>query len=184
MIDAWIHDTADPVPADNIDYICPIGCSGASLQTYGQAGSKSYILSSPGLSRLSRKNDFVTTGGHSVSPLNQADLASHANSEISLCVCAKLIRRGAHQKIVAELAIISIDITKSMVEKYKPKRIGAPTPTWRTFLDQHVRDLVLIDFFIDPPARFRGGVRLHRAGPRLAANCSLQCDRTSYVAVD
>ena len=41
------------------------------------------------------------------------------------------------------------------MEKYKPKRVGPPSPTWRTFLDQHVRDLVSIDFFIVPTATFR-----------------------------
>ena len=41
------------------------------------------------------------------------------------------------------------------VEKYKPKRTGPPSPTWRTFLNQQVRDLVSIDFFIVPTATFR-----------------------------
>ena len=58
-------------------------------------------------------------------------------------------------KIVAELAMLGIDVAKSTVEKYQPKRTGPPSPTWRTFLDQHVRDLVSIDFFIVPTARFR-----------------------------
>jgi hypothetical protein len=58
-------------------------------------------------------------------------------------------------KIVAELAMLGIDVAKSTVEKYKPKRTGPPSPTWRTFLDQHVRDLVSIDFFIVPTATFR-----------------------------
>ena len=39
--------------------------------------------------------------------------------------------------------------------KVCPKRTGPPSPTWRTFLDQHVRDLVSIDFFIVPTATFR-----------------------------
>jgi transposase InsO family protein len=58
-------------------------------------------------------------------------------------------------KIVAELAMLGIDVAKSTVEKYKPKRTGPPSPTWRTFLDQHVRDLVSIDFFIVPTVKFR-----------------------------
>jgi hypothetical protein len=58
-------------------------------------------------------------------------------------------------KIVAELAMLGIDVAKSTVEKYRPKRSGPPSPTWRTFLDQHVRDLVSIDFFIVPTASFR-----------------------------
>ena len=58
-------------------------------------------------------------------------------------------------KIVAELAMLGIEVAKSTVEKYRPKRAGFPSPTWRTFLDQHVRDLVSIDFFIVPTATFR-----------------------------
>jgi len=58
-------------------------------------------------------------------------------------------------KIVAELAMLGIEVAKSTVEKYQPKRAGPPSPTWRTFLDQHVRDLVSIDFFIIPSATFR-----------------------------
>ena len=38
-------------------------------------------------------------------------------------------------KIVAELAMLGIDVAKSTVEKYQPKRAGSPSPTWRTFLD-------------------------------------------------
>jgi len=48
-----------------------------------------------------------------------------------------------------------IEVAKSTVEKYRPRRAGPPSPAWRTFLDQHVRDLVSIDFFIVPTATFR-----------------------------
>ncbi|MCP4194349.1 MAG: transposase family protein, partial [Planctomycetaceae bacterium] len=58
-------------------------------------------------------------------------------------------------KIVAELAMLGIDVAKSTVEKYRPRQAGPPSPTWRTFLDHHVRDLVSIDFFIVPTATFR-----------------------------
>ncbi len=58
-------------------------------------------------------------------------------------------------KIVAEFAMPGTDIAKSTVEKYRPKRAGPLSPTWRTFLDQHVRNLVSIDFFIVPTATSR-----------------------------
>jgi hypothetical protein len=58
-------------------------------------------------------------------------------------------------KIVAGLSMLGIDVSKSMVEKYRPKRAGPPSPTWRTFLDQHVRVLVSMEFFIVPTAVFR-----------------------------
>ncbi len=58
-------------------------------------------------------------------------------------------------KIVAEPAKLGIEVAKSTVEKYRPKRARPPSPTCRTFLDQHVRELVSIDFFIVPTAAFR-----------------------------
>jgi len=51
--------------------------------------------------------------------------------------------------------MLGIDVAKSTVEKYQPKRARPPSPTWRTFLDQHVRDLVSIVFFIVPTATLR-----------------------------
>ncbi|MEN8174229.1 MAG: integrase core domain-containing protein [Pseudomonadota bacterium] len=53
-------------------------------------------------------------------------------------------------RIVAELGKLGIEVAKSTVEKYRPRRDRPPSPTWRTFLDQHLLDLVSIDFFIVP----------------------------------
>src|SRR5437899_10177445 len=36
-----------------------------------------------------------------------------------------------------------------------PKRPPRPSQTWRTFLDNHVRDLVALDFFTVPTAGLR-----------------------------
>ncbi len=58
-------------------------------------------------------------------------------------------------RIVAELRKLGIDVAKSTVEKYQPRRDKPPSPTWTTFLDQHVKDLVSIDFFIVPTATLR-----------------------------
>ncbi len=58
-------------------------------------------------------------------------------------------------KIVAELAKLGINVAKSTVETYRPKRTGPPSSTWGTFLDQHVRDIASIDFFIVPTATLR-----------------------------
>ena len=58
-------------------------------------------------------------------------------------------------RIVAELAKLGIEVAKSTVEKYRPRRDGPPSATWRTFLDQHLRDLVSIDFFIVPTVTCR-----------------------------
>jgi putative transposase len=36
-----------------------------------------------------------------------------------------------------------------------PKQRKPPSQTWRTFLDNHVKDLISIDFFVVPTATFR-----------------------------
>jgi hypothetical protein len=58
-------------------------------------------------------------------------------------------------RIVGELKKLGIDIAKSTVEKYRPKPRKPSSPTWRTFLKQHMRDTVAIDFFTVPTVRFR-----------------------------
>jgi putative transposase len=58
-------------------------------------------------------------------------------------------------RIVAELAKPGIEVAKSTVEKYRPHRDKPPSATWRTFLAQHLRDLVSIDFLIVPTVTCR-----------------------------
>jgi len=41
------------------------------------------------------------------------------------------------------------------VEKYRPKRRNPSSPTWKTFLNNHVADIVACDFFTVPTATFR-----------------------------
>ena len=51
--------------------------------------------------------------------------------------------------------MLGIDVAKSTVEKYRPKIRKPPSPTWRIFLEQHMRDTVAIDFFTVPTVRLR-----------------------------
>ena len=53
-------------------------------------------------------------------------------------------------RIVGELRKLGIDVTKSTVEKYRVRRCQPPSPTWKTFLNNHVKDLVSLDFFVVP----------------------------------
>jgi hypothetical protein len=57
--------------------------------------------------------------------------------------CVKLLKLG-------------IDIAERTVSRLLPKRPTPPSQTWRTFLTNHVRDLVAVDFFTLPTARLRG----------------------------
>lgn len=41
------------------------------------------------------------------------------------------------------------------MDKYKVRHHKPPSQTWRTFLDNHARDIVAVDFFTVPTATFR-----------------------------
>jgi putative transposase len=43
---------------------------------------------------------------------------------------------------------VGIEVTKSTVEKYRMRPPKPPSPTWKTFLTNHVQDLVALDFFV------------------------------------
>ncbi len=58
-------------------------------------------------------------------------------------------------RIHGELLKLGIDIAERTVSRLMPKRHPQPSQTWRTFLANHVRDLVSIDFFTVPTARLR-----------------------------
>ena len=58
-------------------------------------------------------------------------------------------------RIHGELQKLGIDIAERTVSRLIPKRRTPPSQTWRTFLTNHVRDLVSIDFFTVPTARLR-----------------------------
>src|SRR6266403_2153301 len=58
-------------------------------------------------------------------------------------------------RIHGELLKLGIDVAERSVSRLIPKRCPEPSQTWRTFLANHVRDLVSIDFFTTPTAGLR-----------------------------
>ena len=58
-------------------------------------------------------------------------------------------------RIHGELRKLGIDVAERAVSRLMPKRRSPPSQTWRTFLTNHVGDLVSIDFFTVPTARLR-----------------------------
>jgi len=58
-------------------------------------------------------------------------------------------------RIHGELLKLGIDISERTVARLMPKRKKPPSQTWRTFLDNHLKDLVSIDFLVVPTATFR-----------------------------
>ncbi|MGH7318714.1 MAG: hypothetical protein ACRELA_03680 [Candidatus Rokuibacteriota bacterium] len=58
-------------------------------------------------------------------------------------------------RIRGELLKLGIDLAERTVSRLIPKRRSPASQPWRTFLTNHVRDLVSIDFFTVPTARWR-----------------------------
>lgn len=58
-------------------------------------------------------------------------------------------------RIRSELRLLDHEASKATVDKYKVRPRKLPSQTWRTFLDNHLTDIVAIDFFTAPTATFR-----------------------------
>jgi len=54
-----------------------------------------------------------------------------------------------------ELLKLGIDIGETSVSKYMVRRRNPPSQTWRTFLENHLKSTVSIDFFTVPTLRFQ-----------------------------
>ncbi len=74
----------------------------------------------------------------------------------------RLIRRMSREnplwgvpRIQSELALLGYTVAESTVAKYKIRRPRPPSQTWRAFLDNHICDIVAVDFFTVPTATFR-----------------------------
>jgi transposase InsO family protein len=73
-----------------------------------------------------------------------------------------LIRRMSREnplwgtpRIQSELALLGHVVAESTIDEYRDHPRKPPSQTWRTFLDNHVKDIVAVDFFTVPTATFR-----------------------------
>ncbi|HXN81790.1 MAG TPA: integrase core domain-containing protein, partial [Myxococcales bacterium] len=58
-------------------------------------------------------------------------------------------------RIHGELLKLGLDVSQRSVARLMPRRPKQPSQTWRTFLQNHLADLVSVDFFVVPTATFR-----------------------------
>ncbi len=58
-------------------------------------------------------------------------------------------------RIHGELQKLGIEIAQATVSKYVVRPNRPPSQTWRTFLDNHIRSLVSVDFFTVPTVTFK-----------------------------
>jgi transposase InsO family protein len=57
-------------------------------------------------------------------------------------------------RLVGELRKLGLAVAKTTVERYMVRPRRPPSPTWRAFLRNHVKDLVALDFFVVATVRF------------------------------
>src|SRR6267378_5775985 len=74
------------------------------------------------------------------------------------CEVAKLVRTMAlanplwgAPRIHGELLKLGLNVSQRTVGRLMPRRAKPPPQTWRTFLQNHVADLVSVDFFLVVP---------------------------------
>ncbi len=58
-------------------------------------------------------------------------------------------------RIHGELLKLGIDVSQATVYRYIDRTVKPPSQTWRTFLDNHVGQLVSVDFFTVPTVWFQ-----------------------------
>lgn len=58
-------------------------------------------------------------------------------------------------RIQAELRLLGYELAESTVALYMDCRSKPPSPTWKTFLANHAKEIAAIDFFVAPTATFR-----------------------------
>jgi len=73
-----------------------------------------------------------------------------------------LIRQIAHEnplwgapRIHGELLKLGVEVSQATVAKYLGRRVTPPPQAWRTFLANHVKQIVAADFFVVPTATYR-----------------------------
>ena len=58
-------------------------------------------------------------------------------------------------RVHGDLLKLGIDVSQSTVSKYMVRPRKPPSQTWRTFLENHVKQLVSVDFFVVPTIDFK-----------------------------
>ena len=57
-------------------------------------------------------------------------------------------------RIHGELLMLGIDVSQAPVGRYMPWRPKVPSPTWRSFLRNHMRSMAAVDMFVVATAAF------------------------------
>ena len=77
-------------------------------------------------------------------------------------------------RIVGELRKLGITVAKSTVEKYRPRVRKPSSPTWKTFLNNHVHRHRRLRFFYGANRDLPGALCLYHAGSRAPTHRAFQ----------
>jgi putative transposase len=92
-------------------------------------------------------------------------------------------------RIHGEILKLGIDVSQATVPKYMERRVGSPSPTWRSFLRNQAAGIAAIDMFVVVSASFQllyvmiilaypaGAARLRRLVGRAAVNRSRRSEQ-------
>jgi putative transposase len=86
-------------------------------------------------------------------------------------------------RIHGELLKLGVDISQATVGRYLPRRPKTLSPTWRSFLHNHLADTAAIDMFIVATATFRILYTLIVLDHDRRKNHSFRRDRESHASV-
>jgi len=78
-----------------------------------------------------------------------------ADVRVLIRTMAETNPRWGAPRIHGELLKLGIDVSQATVAKYMGRRHRPPSQTWRTFLSNHVGQIVAADFFVVPTVTFR-----------------------------
>jgi len=92
--------------------------------------------------------------------------------------------RWGAPRMLGELLKFGIDVCQATGAKYMGCRRQPPSQTWRTFLSNHVGQIVAADFFVVPTVTFRLVFVLGAARPRSAPHPTRGGHRASDGGVD
>ena len=87
-------------------------------------------------------------------------------------------------RVHGELLKLGIELSQATVSKYLVRHRGPPSQTWRTFLENHSKDIAAIDLFTVPTATFRVLYVLLSIASRSATHRSFQRDRAPHEHLD
>ena len=78
-----------------------------------------------------------------------------ADVRVLIRTMAQANPRWGAPRIHGELLKLGIDVCQATVAKYMGRRRQPPSQTWRTFLRNHIGQIVAADFFVVPTATYR-----------------------------